>query len=94
MHRAVAPPQDHPRVRSAGRHAAAGLVRVEHHAVVQRHAQLEDRGVAAQVLVGQEQHLCRPSPKAHSSAACALEEVQTMPPCRPQKALMSAEEFM
>ena len=32
--------------------------------------------------------------KAHSSAARALEEVHTAPPCLPQKALMSAEEFM
>ena len=32
--------------------------------------------------------------KAHSSAAWALEEVHTAPPCFPQNALMSAEEFM
>src|SRR4029078_11376051 len=31
---------------------------------------------------------------AHSSATCALDDVQTAPPCLPQKALMSAEEFM
>ena len=53
-------------------------------------------GVAAEVLVGQEEHLgvrafCS---KAHSSATSALEEVQTAPPLRPQNALMSAEEFM
>ena len=32
--------------------------------------------------------------KAQSRAACALDEVQTAPPWRPQNALMSAEEFM
>ena len=35
-----------------------------------------------------------PCSKAQSRARLALEEVQTMPPCLPQKALMSAEEFM
>ena len=56
----------------------------------------QHRGVAAQVLVGQEQHLLsgpaarRPTP----ARPAALEEVQTAPPWRPQNALMSAEEFM
>ncbi len=59
-------------------------------------AQLQHRGVAAEVLVGQEQHLARPGfcSKAHSSATSALLEVHTAPPWRPQNALMSAEEFM
>ena len=58
------------------------------------HAHLQHGGVAAQVLVGQEQHLARRARSAHSSADLALEEVQTTPPCWPQNALMSAEEFM
>ena len=40
-----------------GRDAAAGLPRVPHDAVVERHPELEHRGVAAEVLVGEEQHL-------------------------------------
>src|SRR5665811_2542741 len=35
------------------------LVWVEHNAVLQREAELANRGVAPQVLVGQEQHLAR-----------------------------------
>ena len=35
-----------------------------------------------------------PRANAHSMTFLALEEVQTTPPSRPQKALMSAEEFM
>jgi hypothetical protein len=40
-------------------------------------------GVAAEVLVGEEQHLVAPAPvvKAHSSTARALVEVHTAPPC-------------
>ena len=69
------------------------LVRVPHHAVVQAHAQLQHGRVAAEVLVGQEQHLAalleRPL-----QGALALDDVHTVPPCRPVNALMSAEEFM
>ena len=35
-----------------------------------------------------------PRSNAHSSTVEALEEVQTMPPCSPQKAFSAAEEFM
>ena len=61
-----------------------------------REPELEHGGVAAEVLVGQEQHLRVRAfwSKAHSSATWALDEVQTAPPLRPQNALMSAEEFM
>ena len=57
---------------------------------------LQHGGVAAEVLVGQEQDLgvgpfCS---NAHSSATSAFDDVHTTPPLRPQNALMSAEEFM
>ena len=59
-------------------------------------------GVAAEVLVGEEQHLRPPAPvsakspseSAHSSTARALVEVHTAPPCSPTKAFRAAEEFM
>ena len=35
-----------------------------------------------------------PRSKAQRRTAGALDEVQTMPPCSPQKALSAAEEFM
>ena len=35
-----------------------------------------------------------PRVNAHSSAFFAFEEVQTVPPCRPVKALIAALEFM
>ena len=35
-----------------------------------------------------------PRSNAHSSTVAAFEEVQTMPPCSPQKPLSAAEEFM
>ena len=76
-----------------------GLVRVPHDAVVEGEAELAHRGVAAEVLVGQEEHLAvAPDPaawsKAQSRAVRALDEVQIVPPCRPVKALIAAEEFM
>ena len=58
VHGAVALPEDHLGVAQlVGGEAAVGSVRVPHHAVVEGHAQLEDGGVAAEVLVGEEQHL-------------------------------------
>ena len=58
VHRAVPAPEDHPGLLQllAG-HAAVRLVRVPEHALVEGQAELADRGVAAEVLVGQEQHL-------------------------------------
>ena len=79
--------------------AAVRLVRVAEDAVVEGQAEVADRGVAAEVLVGQEQHLA-----GAVEAAALVEgplrarfrrcEVQTVPPCRPVKAMMAAEEFM
>ena len=60
VHRAVPAPEDHRRVPQLLRFQAAGLasrVRIPHHAVVQAQAELQHRGVAAEVLVRQEQHL-------------------------------------
>ena len=59
-------------------------------------AHLQHGGVAAEVLVGEEQHLrvAASASNAHSSATSALLDVQTTPPLRPQNALMSALEFM
>ena len=58
VHRAVPLPQDHPgALELLLRQASVRLQRVPHHAVVQRQSQLQHRGVAAEVLVGQEQHL-------------------------------------
>ena len=58
VHGAVALPEDHPRVpQLLGGEASVRAVRVPDHAVVERHAHLEDGRVAAQVLVGEEQHL-------------------------------------
>ena len=58
VHGAVALPQDHPRGRERLRgDAATGLPGVPHDAVVETHPELEHGGVAAEVLVGQEQDL-------------------------------------
>ena len=48
-----------------------------------------EAGVAAEVLVGEEQHLVRPCavPSAHSRTARALVEVHTAPPCSPDERL-------
>ena len=54
-------------------------------------------GVAAEVLVGEEQHLVARAlgrANAHSSTARALVEVHTAPPWRPTNAFSAAEEFM
>ena len=58
VHRAVALPEDHLRVAQLlGGEPAVRAVRVPDHAVVEREAHLQHGGVAAEVLVGQEQHL-------------------------------------
>ena len=58
VHRAVPSPQQHRRVAQlVVRDAEVGLVRVDHHAVVQAHAEVAHGGVASEVLVGEEQHL-------------------------------------
>ncbi len=58
VHRAVAAPQDHLGVAELlGGETTVGQLGVPHHAVVEGHAHLEHRGVAPEVLVGQEQHL-------------------------------------
>ena len=55
----------------------------------------QHRGVAAEVLVGQEQHLLAAAVERPVAARrCALDDVQTVPPCRPVNALIAAEEFM
>ena len=58
MYRAVALPQDHPCILQLllGQ-SAVRLVRVVDHAVIERQAEIAHRGVAAEVLIGQEQHL-------------------------------------
>ena len=58
VHRAVPAPQDHPRVAQlVDRQAAVGLPGIPHDAVVERETHLEHGGVAAEVLVGEEEHL-------------------------------------
>ncbi len=58
VHRAVPAPQDHLRVAQLlGGQAAVGLVRVVEDAVLQGHPHVPHGRVAAQVLVGEEQHL-------------------------------------
>ena len=78
--------------------AAPVQARVPHRHVVGAVAELE-AGVAAQVLVGEEQDLVAAGapvagPRAQVRTARALDEVQTTPPWRPTKALRAAEEFM
>ncbi len=54
-------------------------------------------GVAAEVLVGEEQHLAaapRSHADAHSSTALAFVDVHTAPPWRPTNAFSAADEFM
>src|SRR5690606_33315516 len=58
VHRAVPAPQDHLRgAQFTGGQSAVRLVRVVDDAVLQGHAHVPHRRVAAEVLVGQEQHL-------------------------------------
>ena len=58
VNRAVALPQDEPRtVDLLARETAERLLRIPHHHLVERHAHAEVGGVAAEMLVGQEQDL-------------------------------------
>ena len=100
VHRAVALPQQEGGVLDVGLGEAAELeARVPHpHVVVgEAHGQA---GVAAEVLVGEEQHLVAAGAavglgrNAHSSTARALVEVHTAPPWRPTNAFSAADEFM
>ena len=52
------------------------------------------RRVAAQVLIGKEQHAAGALRRPISRPAPALLDVQTMPPCRPQNAFRLAAELM
>lgn len=74
-------------------------MRVEDDAVLEGQPEVTDCGVAPEVLVREEEDLARAVDAAglvegHSSAVRALEDVQIVPPCRPVKALIAAEEFM
>ena len=51
-------------------------------------------GVAAQVLVGQEEELFVLRKRPFERAARRCDEVQTSPPRSPQKALIAAVEFI
>jgi hypothetical protein len=77
---------------SARREAAHFEVGVPDHHLVERDAHLV-AGPAAEVLVGEEQDLLARA-KAHSAIVPAFDEVHTMPPWAPQKALRSAAELM
>jgi hypothetical protein len=94
VHGAVALPEDHLRVlQLLHRQAAARLVRVVDDAVLEGQAQLADGGVAAEVLVGHEQHLAasrvRPLERALGVAGGA-----DRPAVPPVNALMAALLFM
>ena len=68
MHRAVALPQDETRgFDLLTGESAERLMRIPHHHLIERHIHLEERGVAAQVLIGQEQDLLLllPAPRQH-----------------------------
>ena len=93
VHRAEAVPQDDAGVFSSSAVLPpSGLARVPHRHLLERHAHLL-RGVAAEVLVGEEQHAL-PALERPLEHGLAFDDVQTMPPCRPQKPLSAAEEFM
>ena len=97
--RAVALPQQEGGLLAVGLGQAAELeAGVPHPHVVVRVAHGQ-AGVAAEVLVGEEQHLLPPAPpsagrNAHSSTARALVDVHTAPPWRPTNAFSAADEFM
>src|SRR5258708_6318460 len=94
MDRAVPAPQDHGRLaQRLGIDPATRAARIPDDAVVQAHPEFRHRRVAAQRLVGQEGPLAALA-QGPGERALAFDEVQTVPPCRPVKALMSAEEFM
>jgi hypothetical protein len=93
VHRAVAlPEQEGGLLGVALAEAAEVQPRVPHPHVLVAVAHGQAR-VAAEVLVGEEQHLVALA-RAHSSTARAFVEVQTAPPLRPTNALRAAEEFM
>ena len=66
---------------------------VPHPHVVGTEAQLVG-GVAAEVLVGEEQHLVGPLQAPRTTTAWALDDVHTAPPLRPTNAFRAADEFM
>ena len=68
------------------------MPRIPHPHVVAAVAHRE-AGVAAEVLIGEEQHLVAAGqrPLEHLRA---LVDVHTAPPCRPTKAFSAADEFM
>ena len=68
VHRAVTFPQDQPRVLELLlRESAERLERIPHDHLVERHAHLP-RGVAAEMLIGQEQDLLLPRPTPTSAS--------------------------
>ena len=77
---------------SVGFESAPDLVRIPHDHLIERHAHLVGR-VAAEMLIGQEQNPLA-ALHAHLSVAAAFDDVQTTPPCSPQKALIDAAELM
>ena len=100
VHRAVALPEQERGVLEVGVVEAAQVAPwVPHPHVVERVAQGQ-AGVAAEVLVGEEQHLggpgaaVVPARNAHSSTARAFDDVHTAPPWRPTNAFSAADEFM
>lgn len=94
VHGAEALPQNHLGAGVIGRIGGAALCleRIPQRHLAQRNAHRAG-GIAAQMLVREEQHALAAA-NAHSSTACALEEVHTMPPLRPQNAFSAADEFM
>jgi hypothetical protein len=72
--------------------AALFQVGIPDHHLVERDAHLV-AGPAAEVLVGEEQHLLALLERPLEDLGC-VDEVHTMPPCAPQKALRSAAELM
>ena len=75
------------------REAAHFQIGIPDHHLVQRNAHLV-AGPAAEVLVGEEQHLLAPGEGPFEDAWRRCDEVHTMPPCSPQKAFRSAAELM
>jgi hypothetical protein len=93
VHRTVALPEQDLRLADLlAREAAVFQVGVPHHHLVERNAHLE-AGPAAEVLVGEEQHLLALG-EGPVEDGRGVGEVHTMPPCSPQKALRSAAELM
>ena len=96
VHRAVARARAPcaPRRSSLGVEPAAGLVRVVDHAVVQRQAQLAAPRCCGRGAGRAGTARARPWSNAQRSARSALDDVHTVPPCRPVNALIAAVEFM